>query len=402
MPPSTKRNKNIKSAMPLIMRLFLRSLAVVLCSLSVALSGCAWRYVYRPPDNHNEIHYCKTVDDWDIALFRYKPAAPAPARYPVILCHGLGNNNYIWDNDPDHSFAAYLQSRGYDVWVLAFRGAGKSMKPGIIGLSKFIEIRSLRDEKITYHPHKLNWNIEDYIEKDLPAAIAYVKAQTGAAKVNCIGHSMGATVICGYLERFGDRHVNAVVTMALAIIFPKPHNAVLDLVERHDKIIKGSLLFNSRAAALFEVPVAGRIEGETDNLLFNMDNMTRDILVNYLSNDVEDISIGVAKQYISILKKGENISADGSYNYTRNLHRIMVPILIVGGKVDNTAPPYNAVYTYAHVGSPDKTLKIFGRQDGNIIDYGHTDLIIGTHAPREVYPYVCGWLDKHPATVRKN
>jgi len=372
----------------------------VLCVLAVLASGCAWRYVYRPPDNHHEIHYCKTVDDWDIALFRYKPSVPDPARYPVILCHGLGNNNYIWDNDSGHSLAVYLQKRGYDVWAVAFRGAGKSMKPGIIGLSKFIEIRSLKDEKITYHPHKLNWNIDDYIEKDLPAVIAYVKAATGAAQVSCIGHSMGATVICGYLERFGDRHVNAVVTMGLAIIFPKPHNAILDIVERHDRVINASLLLNSRAAALFQVPVGGRIEAETDNLLFNMDNMTRDGIAKYLSNCVEDISIGVANQYISILKKGENVSADGSYNYTRNLGRITVPILVTGGKVDNTAPPWNAVYAYTHAGSRDKTLKVFGRQDGNIVDYGHTDLIIGTHAPKEVYPYVCRWLDRHPAGER--
>jgi polyhydroxyalkanoate synthase len=373
-----------------------KQLSLIFCVACMILSGCAWRYVYRPPDNQNEIHYCKTVDDWDIALYRYKPTAQNPAACPVILCHGLGNNNYLWDNDRGHSFAAYLRDRGHDVWVIAFRGAGKSMKPGIIGLSKLIEIRSVKEERITYHPHKLNWNIEDYIEKDLPAAIAYVKAETGKEKVNCIGHSLGSVVICGYLERFGPRHVNAVVTMAMAVIFPKPLNAVLQRVERHDKIISASLLLNSRAAALFEVPVGGKIETDTDALLFNMENMDRELLARYLSNGVEDISMGVAHQYINILKAGENISADGRYNYTRNLNLITVPMLVVAGKVDNTAPPYNAIYAWAHTGSADKTLKIFGKQDGNIIDYGHTDLIIGKYAPREVYPYVCNWLDRHP------
>jgi hypothetical protein len=34
----------------------------------------------------------------------------------------------------------------------------------------------------------------------------------------------------------------------------------------------------------------------------------------------------------------------------------------------------------------------FGIEAGHSADYGHTDLLVGTRAPREVFPVVADWL----------
>ncbi|MFO1520190.1 MAG: hypothetical protein U1F57_11120 [bacterium] len=38
---------------------------------------------------------------------------------------------------------------------------------------------------------------------------------------------------------------------------------------------------------------------------------------------------------------------------------------------------------------------MFGRKHGHRTDYGHVDLIIGNHAPREVFPKIAEWLEEN-------
>ncbi len=51
--------------------------------------------------------------------------------------------------------------------------------------------------------------------------------------------------------------------------------------------------------------------------------------------------------------------------------------------------------TYQALGSPDKALMKFGKPHGHVADYGHCDLVWSRHAPREVFPPLIDWLDRH-------
>ncbi len=367
----------------------------------VLASGCAWRYVYRAPHNQDEVLYCKTADGWDIAVLHYKPKEVHPEYYPLLLCHGLGDSNYVWDVHKDYSFADYLRDRGYDVWVMSFRGSGKSMKPGLLGLSKVLEFKLPQEERLTYDPAKVNWNIEDFVDKDTPAAIALIKQKTGRDKVVFMGHSLGALVNVAYLEKYGDTDVHAFVGVGLPIVFTHPLNAILREVEKNKWIVKASLFVNLRAGALWGAPVAGQFDAESDVLSFNRENMTTEVIANYLSNDIEDISTGIVDQYLEIISTGQCFSADKKYNYTDHLDKVKVPTLLVAGKVDNIATPVNVLFAFDKIGAQDKTLKFFGKQDLCQLDYGHTDLVMGKYAPAEVFPFVCEWLNDHAVTPKE-
>ncbi len=52
-------------------------------------------------------------------------------------------------------------------------------------------------------------------------------------------------------------------------------------------------------------------------------------------------------------------------------------------------------YAYEHVSSKDKTYRELGLANGYRADYGHLDIILGKHAPDEVFPYLADWIDKH-------
>lgn len=361
-------------------------------------AGCAWKYVYQVPNNQSELHFCRTEDGWDLAIARYKPAAINPAYYPVVLVHGMGHNSYIWDLDKTHSLATYLRDRGYDVWSVSLRGAGKSTKPAIGSMTRVAVINRLDEERID--PSKLDWNIDDHIHKDVPAVISYVKEKTGMSKVNWVGHSMGGMIICAYLERNAHADINAVVNMGGSLVFIPPVNRILQEVEKNKDIVRASVLVNTKFGSQIAAPLGGGVQTLSDLLSYNKDNTAGSTVSVFLANVVEDVYTGVLNQYLLFVEKKEFVSADKSYNYTANLSRIDVPILLIGGKVDQLSPPWTMFYMYSHVSSADKTIRIFGRQNHCAGDYGHIDLIIGERAVEEVYPFIAGWLDGRPAGGR--
>jgi poly(3-hydroxyalkanoate) synthetase len=92
---------------------------------------------------------------------------------------------------------------------------------------------------------------------------------------------------------------------------------------------------------------------------------------------------------------GELTSADGKFNYSRELGRLTLPALFIAGKVDHSADPEAVRYGYQHVSSKDKAFRLFGLAWGDSIDYGHDDLILGKRSRKEVYPVIEKWLEGH-------
>jgi poly(3-hydroxyalkanoate) synthetase len=93
-----------------------------------------------------------------------------------------------------------------------------------------------------------------------------------------------------------------------------------------------------------------------------------------------------------MIKRGEFVSSGGEVNYRKNLAKIRVPMLLIGGEEDKLAPPESIRVVYRNVSSTDRTLRIFGRRSKDSAAYGHFDLILGKKAKREVFPVIARWL----------
>ena len=74
---------------------------------------------YQP--GYDEVLFARTRDNWQLALYRYRPAVDVAKKSPVILCHGILSNSVIFDLSSERSLARYLSDCGHDVfWLTQF------------------------------------------------------------------------------------------------------------------------------------------------------------------------------------------------------------------------------------------------------------------------------------------
>jgi pimeloyl-ACP methyl ester carboxylesterase len=344
-----------------------------------------------------DIHYVETADGWKLALerFSYSINGRNKDRLPVILCHGLGYNSKFWTIADKIDFARYLANQGFDVWLVSLRGSGASTKPGVTILKNLVRTRDREYRSASFLPSRINWKVDDYILYDIPAALNYVVAETGKPKVLWVGHSLGGMIMMGYLSRFGDDKVQAVATIGSPLIIPQPPNRILQAFVQNKTLFKAFLIVNTRTGATSIAPFHRFVITPDEVLLWNKHNVEPNIVSTVLTHVVEDIPAGVLDQVLSMVRSGQFMSYDKSFNYTEEIRKISIPLLLSCGKADNLAPPESVRYVYETVGSEDKTFMMFGTANGHREDYGHNDLILGKYAYKEVYPDITKWLKAH-------
>ncbi len=376
--------------------------AITALSLSFLLSGCiAFGIFGNTPKTYQETQYVETQDGWKLALHRYYQKGNVKYKTPVILCHGVGYNADFWDIEKKRSFAQYLAGQGYDVWSVSLRGVGNSTKSGWNLWRDIFSFRPSDINNVSMEPKTLNWNIDDHINKDLPAIIKKVKEVTGAKKVDWVGHSMGSMIVLAYLEKPENaEQIGNVVVIAPSCVHLKPQNAALDFIEKRKFILEVGLLINQRTLYKALVPFQGGVKDPLADLFYSSENMDSKTITILYNDVVENISPGVMDQLILMLKEENFMSADGQINYSENLVNITNPILFIAGRDDNLATPETVRYGYRKVSSPDKKYLEFSKIEGTKQDYGHNDLIIGKRAPEEVYPKIYGWLSQRSKPIK--
>jgi len=132
-------------------------------------------------------HYAATGDEGALHLLRARPAAPS-RHPPVLLLHGstLPASIAYTIAFAGQSWLGDLAGRGFDAWALDFRGYGDSWKPKDSGERPCAAVADT-----------------DQAVADIAAAIAFIKAETGADQVDLVGWSWGATVAATYAARGG-------------------------------------------------------------------------------------------------------------------------------------------------------------------------------------------------------
>lgn len=342
------------------------------------------------------VYKTRTEDGWDIVLKRFKGANVSTKKAPVILCHGFNYNDEFWHLDKKLSLVYYLFTRGYDVWLLSLRGSGDSTKSGLAELRSLSKLNLLKMPETLARAalslNKLNWNIDDHINKDIPVAMALVKKETGHEAVNWIGHSLGGMIMYAYLGGGGEG-INSFISIASPMIIPQPPNDLLTMIRDQPAALYLSLVINSAVASQFKAAGVDLMKSPFDLLFYNTANMEKDIIIKMYRQAVEDIAPGVIDQLRVMIANGEFLSADKKINYSANLSGINVPILCLGGLDDNMAHVMSIHYAYEKVSSSDKSMRIFCLANGYSANYGHNDLLLGKKAPDEVYPYILKWLE---------
>jgi pimeloyl-ACP methyl ester carboxylesterase len=358
---------------------------------------------------HQEIRSAWTTDGWELRIIHYLPQSKKVVRFPVILCHGLAANKNSCDfGEPGttewerYSLAAYLSRHRsddgpvFDVWVPELRGGGHPT----------FDPRE--------NPEQYRWDVDDYIDKDVPAIINcvqqwYKENKHETPPVFWVGKSMGGMLIYAYGQTLnGQKNLKGAVTIGSPVVFGKS-GPFLEFLTR---VTPRNISIPIHVGELVEK--SGEIASHFKKLGVNPENVDPAILQMYLHTGLSGVLSSKVLSQFSLFFKHMTFcryprypwlydifgkipgmkKVFTPYSYTENLSRFSTPLLIIAGGQDKMAPKTDMLYVRDHVGSTDVTYLEFSKDAGYHADYGHLDLNIGMRVREDVYPKIYDWLVK--------
>lgn len=337
-------------------------LVLALLALASLAHLAFWTWRLAAPGREDERLEARTGDGWTLCLGRRRPRG-APRGPPVLLVHGIAMNRLALDFGVErYSLAAHLAGAGLDCFALDLRGHGAS-RPG------------------PGAPRR--WTLDDYLGRDLPAALDAVAAATGAPQVLLVGHSQGALLALAAAGRWPER-VAGVVALAAPVRFTA--HAARHL--RHLPWLAASGL--TRLAARMLAPFVGLWHPAAAALTIQPAEMEGPVFRRLMANVIEDLPPGVVAQFEAFIREGRLGSADGREDWLAALATSRAPALFVAAPEDGLAPPEVVREAWQRWGG-EKALLLAPP------GVGHTDLLLGRRAPTFLFPAVRDWLLTHTA-----
>jgi pimeloyl-ACP methyl ester carboxylesterase len=348
----------------------LTALAIV---AAAALAAVAYlrlvRRAYRLTGKRAEGRVAWTKDGWEIAVHRRAPAVRR-FRQPVLLCHGLATNHLNFDFEPPYSLARAFAEAGFEVYSLDWRGAGDSRPPG--GRGRF------------------DFDADDLILLDSPAVLDLVLQETEAEELFWVGHSLGGLVGYAVLGGPEGKRLAGLCAIGAPVYFHYPR--WLALLMRACTILAWPIAFRQRLLSLACAPFVGHLSLPLSDVLVNPKAIAPRVLRSIYANLIDSMGYRLLRQLDAWTRNDCFCSRDGTTDYRARLAAVTRPVLVLGGTRDGLAPPAAIQAQAALLGSADKTVMLFGRENGDQLEYGHGDLLFGRGAPSEVYPRIVSWV----------
>ena len=347
------------------------TLVLTLLAALAALALLTWAHVVfwtqrlsRPLRGGTRLEVL-TDDGARLALWHYPGTGS-----PVICCHGVACNSRSFDLDAETSLARDLSARGFDVYVLDLRGGGHSFveSPGAIGFF-------------------------DYARRDAPAAVAFVQTRTGRRPF-WVGHSMGGLI--GY-----EVAVAAAESLAGLVAIGSP----IKLQNLRGALVTGARLvptlsllsrplggrlpvsFISRVLA----PLAGRRPLWPQTLFFGPSSIRGSVIRRFLVDGVHAVPSAVLSELARRMVADESLDGRSMSLLREALSSLTLPTMSIMGAVDLIAPIVACDVT-EHRQGRDHEAVVMSIATGAPVDFGHLDLLFGTHASTHVHPRLAAWL----------
>ncbi|KAG4182535.1 hypothetical protein ERO13_A09G050100v2 [Gossypium hirsutum] len=383
----------------------------------------------------DELHYVHVdKSEWKVALWRYLPSPQAPTRnHPLMLLSGVGTNAIAYDLSPESSFARFMCSQGYDTWILELRGAGLSTQGMDFGQYKdpldsisqrkdFFEVErsspvrafdmqnsistALKDmQKQLDLIAKYDWDFDNYLEEDVPAAMEYIKdkSEPKDGKLLAIGHSMGGILLYAMLSRCGyegkDPGLSAVTTLASSLDYMSSRSSLKLLLPLADPaqvlnvpvIPIGTLLAAAHPFAANPPYLLSWLSPQ----ISAPDMLQPKLFEKLVTENFETVPAKLLLQLATAFEEGGLRDRSGTFFYKNHLSKSNVPVLAIAGDQDLICPP-DAVYeTVKLIREPLVTYKVFGEPGGP--HFAHYDIVGAQRAVDLVYPCIIEFLNHHDA-----
>ncbi len=283
------------------------------------------------------IHRVRTADEVELAVTRLDGIGATAQGSPVVLVHGTFCQRSFWISGKGIGLGPYLRERGLDVWIVEFRGHG----------------RSPRDRRYR------RWSAEDHLRHDLPTVQALVQRETGRC-AHWVGHSWGGTAILGSLAG-GWLDQGAV---ASAVVLGAN-------VTEGDEWMKRRL---PRLGAWLVLTALGRFPAPL------------------LRMGPEPESRAYILEFYRWKGFDPCWETRGGRSYWDGIRGIGIPLLAFAAANDTNDPWPGCRHLFDEVGSADKEFVLLGEAQGFSHDYQHVEMIIGKDAQAEVWPRIGDWV----------
>ncbi len=329
------------------------------------------------PSSKPKLHFTQTKDNVKISIFEYKPDEPTEGALPVMLIHGLGSSHRSFDIFPEVSLAKHLASKGFFVYSVNLRGSSPSAQPNWANRKAW------------------NWDLDTFIDQDIPAAIDWICKRTLSQRLHWIGHSMGG--IAYYV--LAAKNLTSKIASGLTIGASLDYSHSGSSYEMILKLSKwGHLIPYFPLGLTYSAlsPFVGRMNTRFEKFLVYPKNIEPTVFRKLMSDNFHSIPTPLLLQLTTLFQHGGVKSRNGDkYLELLKKSKNLPPTLAIAGDMDLQCPPEAVEKTIALFPKENSALKTFGLGYGNQTHYGHFDLICGKAAPLEVWPEINAWLEKN-------
>ena len=331
------------------------------------------RFYYRLRRPPPKLLRQQCLDGWQLAV-HYRPAVRRRFAEPVLLCHGLAANYVNFDFDPPFSLAHVLAEQGFDCFSVDWRGSGASRRP----------------------PGRFPWanyGIDDHILKDAPALLQLALQTTGSAQAFWVGHSLGGLIGLGAIQGEVAAALRGLVTIGAPVFFH--YSRGLQKSVRYACALAWPYRLRQELLSAAFAPFLGSFVPPFSDIALYPRHVAPEVQKKLYAHLITSVGRGELTQLYEWILHDAFRSVDLRVDYRAGIQGINQPLLFIAGSRDHLAPLPVVRGAFELAQSSDKTLKIFGRAHGDTQEYGHGDLIFGESAPREVFPFIAGWLASH-------
>lgn len=263
----------------------------------------------------------------------------------VVMFHGVIEDGSIFYKNDDKGLANYLANHGFDVYVVDFRGKGMSQPS--------IEQNSNHDQF-------------DVISDDIPAVINYVQKQT-EQPINIVCHSWGGVLFSSaYIRQKGFNN-----SIASIVCFgTKRRVAVWNM----DRVLKVSLFWNNLA------PILASKKGYLDAKFYRVGAAPE--------------TKKFIKQSVAWVKNKRWVDPVDNFNYYSAAKSLTwPPTWYMTGVSDLSLGHAEDVFRFLQeTRHPDAKFSVLSKQNGNLVDYDHINILTHKLAEKDHFIELQKWL----------
>ncbi|MBK9262051.1 MAG: alpha/beta fold hydrolase [Polyangiaceae bacterium] len=291
----------------------------------------------------------RTTDGW---LLRGEVSAEGSMEKPVaLLLHAMMANRKSMDRPRGAGLASVLAGRDFGVVSFDLRGHGESGP-------------SARDGA--------RYSYDDYVLRDIPALVEFVRQEFAGRPVVVVGHSLGAHASLAASGVFPEKAPDGIVSIAGNMWVPSCEP------DKARRAAKTAML----AAFLGMAETWGYFDPRP--LRFGTDA----------------VALPYVRQFWTMWSSNRYGSTDGSIDYREALGRVTIPVFSVASEADTLlAHPVSVELFLRPIPEKQKTLRVISGRDFGAPAPDHMGLVTDARS-RPVWNEIADWIESEPGFER--